>query len=178
MCFSMEGINVALEATKSSSRDIIVDMGDMKVVQQGGGRLATTNLGSCVAVAIHDSAAGVSGLVRFVLPESDLDEKRAVANPFLFADTAIPMLFRRPYKLGATKNGIVCHVVGGADVIDPDDIFSLGRHNHEKALEVLEANGVAVKGRHLGGTEGYSMCLNSATGKVVVTFQDDKEIEL
>lgn len=166
------------QTSQTMNRDIIVDLGDIKIVQEGRGRMSTETLGACVAVSIYDPEAAVGGMVRFLLPESGLDEARALNNPYLFADTGIPMLFRRAYKLGAVKNRIQCHVAGGADVIDPREVLSIGRRNFEKALEVLGANGVEVRGKHVGGTDGMRMSLNLATGKVVTTLHDGRETEL
>ena len=91
-------------------------MGDCRVSADPEETLVTYALGSCVAVSIHDAAAHVGGLLHFMLPESALDRAKAQGNPFLFADTGIPLLFRAAYERGAEKRRLLVKVAGGAQV--------------------------------------------------------------
>ena len=80
---------------------LTVGVGDCKVSNGADSVLTTYALGSCIAVAIYDPVAGVGGLLHFMLPESSLNPDRAGQNPFVFADTGIPMLFHAAYGIGA-----------------------------------------------------------------------------
>ena len=82
---------------------LTVGVGDCKVSDCAESVLATYALGSCIAVAIHDPVAAVAGLLHFMLPESSLNPDKAGQNPFMFADTGIPLLFHAAYGLGAEK---------------------------------------------------------------------------
>ena len=61
--------------------------------------MTTYGLGSCIALAIHDPVASVGGLLHFMLPESSLNPRKAGENPYLFADTGIPLLFQAAYAI-------------------------------------------------------------------------------
>ena len=65
--------------------------------------ITTAALGSCVAVCLWDPAAGVAGLLHFLLPDSKINPARAQVAPASFADAGIPLLFQAAYALGAQK---------------------------------------------------------------------------
>ena len=85
--------------------NLIVGVSDMKVSNDREAILITYSLGSCIGVAIYDSVARVGGLLHYMLPESGLDQEKARKNPYMFADTGIPALFKAAYKLGAKITG-------------------------------------------------------------------------
>lgn len=66
----------------------------MKISNTPGTVLVTYSLGSCIAVAIYDPLVRVGGMLHFMLPDSELDPEKAQNNPFMFADTGIPSLFK------------------------------------------------------------------------------------
>lgn len=72
---------------------VVVGVADCQVSKDTESTLITYALGSCIAIAIHDAVAGVGGLLHFMLPESSIDRTKAAHNPYMFADTGIPMLF-------------------------------------------------------------------------------------
>lgn len=158
--------------------NIHVDLADMKATNNPRGRLSTYSLGSCVAVAIHDAEANVGGLLNFMLPESAIYRQKAMTNPFLYADTGIPMLFRRAYKLGADKGRIVCKVAGAGNIIDPDGVFNIGMLNYQAASNILTTNGIQVTGELIGGFQAMSMTMYMDTGRVVVNLPDGEEKEI
>jgi len=83
--------------------NLIVGVSDMKVTNNIKATLVTYSLGSCIGISIYDSVARVGGLLHYMLPESNLDLEKAKKNPYMFADTGIPALFKAAYKLGAKK---------------------------------------------------------------------------
>ena len=95
-------------------RQLTVGVGDCKVSNAPESVLATYALGSCIAIAIYDPVAAVAGLLHFMLPVSSINPEKAGRNPFIFADTGIPLLLQAAYRLGAKKNRLVVRVVGGA----------------------------------------------------------------
>src|ERR1039458_5740670 len=131
---------------------LTVGVGDCKVSSAAGSVLATYALGSCIAVAIHDPVAAVGGLLHFMLPESSLNPDKASQNPFMFADTGIPLLFHAVYKLGAEKRRLVVRALGGAQVMDEQGVFNIGRRNHMALRKILWKAGVIIHGEEVGGT--------------------------
>src|SRR5215813_12086540 len=97
---------------------IVVGVADCQVSDNPDSVLATYALGSCIAVAIHDPVAGIGGLLHFMLPESGIDRNKAQSNPFMFADTGIPLLFRDVFERGGDRKRVVVHLVGGAQMVD------------------------------------------------------------
>lgn len=159
-------------------KQVIVDLADMKATNNPGGQMTTYALGSCVAVAIHDPVAHVGALLHFMLPDSGINRQKALLNPFIFADTGIPLLFRRAYKLGAVKEQIICKLAGASNVLDPGNFFNIGLRNHMAAVKVLNQNNVQVQGEYVGGTSGMTMTLHMSTGRVVVTMPSGDEVEI
>lgn len=97
---------------------LIVGVGDCRVSSDPESVLVTYALGSCIAVMIHDPVARVGGLLHFMLPESGMDRAKAQLNPFMFADSGIPLLFHGAYELGAEKRRLVVTAAGGAQMMD------------------------------------------------------------
>jgi chemotaxis protein CheD len=143
---------------------LTVGVGDCKV-SNATDILTTYALGSCIAVAIHDSVAAVGGLLHFMLPESSLNPDKARQNPFMFADTGIPMLFHAAYQLGAEKRRLVVRAVGGAQVMDEKGVFNIGKRNHLALRKILWKAGVMIHGEEVGGTASRTVRLEVTTGR-------------
>lgn len=145
-----------------------VGVADCKVSDGAEAVLATYALGSCIAVAIHDPVAKVGGLLHFMLPESALNPAKAAENPFMFADTGIPLLFRGAYQLGAEKRRLVVRAAGGAQVMDANGVFNIGRRNHLALRKILWKAGVMIQGEEIGGTESRTVRLEVDSGRLWV----------
>ena len=148
---------------------ITVGIADCQTSQDPGACLVTYALGSCIAVAIHDSVAGVAGLLHIMLPESSLDRAKGSAKPYMFADTGIPALFHAAYARGADKKRVTVRLVGGAQVMDPNGVFNIGKRNHLACRKVLWAAGVMVHGEAVGGNISRTVRLEVATGHLYWT---------
>ena len=162
----------------AASAQIVVDFADMKCSNNPGGRITTSCLGSCVAVAIWDPEMHVGGVLQYMLPDSFLARDRALNNPFYFADTGIPLLFRKSYKLGADKSRLVTRLIGGADVLQPRDMLAIGARNQVAARTVLGKNGVQVRQEYLGGRHAMECTLFLEDGRVQVRLANGVEIDL
>lgn len=145
---------------------IIVGISDMKVSNKRDETLITYSLGSCIGVAIWDPVAKAGGLLHYMLPESRLDPARAQANPYMFADTGIPALFKHTYRLGATKSRLVVKVVGGAQILDPSGLFSIGKKNYQLLRRLFDKNGVTIAAEDVGGSVNRTVSLDIGTGRV------------
>ena len=73
----------------------VIGIADCAVTNNPEAVLVTYALGSCIAVTLHDNVSRVGGLLHLMLPESNLDTARAQSNPYMFANTGIPLLFNR-----------------------------------------------------------------------------------
>ena len=145
--------------------NIVVGVSDMKVCKEPDSVLVTYSLGSCIGVSIWDRVAHVGGMLHFMLPESSLDPEKAQANPFMFADTGIPALFKAAYALGAKKQQMKVIVVGGAQVLDQQGFFNIGKRNHMAIRKIFWKNNVMVDYENVGGNTNRTLKLAVRDGK-------------
>jgi chemotaxis protein CheD len=145
-----------------------VGVGDCKVSAQPGDCLVTYGLGSCIGLSIWDPVAKVGGLLHFMLPESSQDPAKAAANPYLYADTGIPLLFKTSYKLGAEKKRLLVRVAGGAQVLDGDGVFNIGKRNYLAMKKIFWKAGVLIHVEEVGGSVSRTLRLEISTGRLLV----------
>lgn len=146
---------------------LTIGISDCMVSNQPDAELVTHALGSCIAVAVHDPVARVSGLLHFMLPDSGIDKEKGQKTPFMFADTGIPKLFQQAYALGADKKRARVLLVGGAQVMDPNGVFNIGKRNHQACRKILWAAGVMVHGEEVGGSISRTVRMDVPSGRVM-----------
>lgn len=159
-------------------RPVIVGVADCQVSADPETVLVTYALGSCIAVTIYDPVARVGGMLHYMLPESSIDAAMAQEKPFMFADTGIPLLFRTAYKCGAEKKRMIVRVAGGAQVMDDNGVFDIGRRNYLALRKILWKAGVLIHGEHVGGANSRTMRLEIATGAVWLRDAGAQELQL
>ncbi|MCF8061982.1 MAG: chemotaxis protein CheD [Deltaproteobacteria bacterium] len=130
---------------------ITVGVADMKVSNDPEAILVTYSLGSCIGIAVYDPAVQVAGILHFMLPDSSLDPVKAKSRPYMFADTGIPPLFKEAYKLGAKKQRMRIIVAGGAQVLDQQGFFNIGKRNHMAVRKIFWKNRAMVSHEDVGG---------------------------
>jgi chemotaxis protein CheD len=157
---------------------VIVGVGDCQVSNEAQAVLITYALGSCLAVLIYDSKAGVAGLLHFMLPDSQIDPEKAGRQPFMFADTGIPFMFRRAYELGADKKRMVVTVAGGAQMMDPDGAFNIGKRNYLAMRKIFWKAGVLVQSEQVGGSLSRTVRIEVGSGKIYLREGGEKEVEM
>ena len=146
--------------------NIIIGVSDMKVSNNPRDTLITYSLGSCIGVIIYDPTVKVGGLLHFMLPDSELDKDKAQKNPYMFADTGIPSLFKQSYKLGAVKQRMRVVVVGGAQVLDQKGFFNIGKRNYMAVRKIFWKNKVMVDYEDIGGSVNRTVKLDIGSGDV------------
>lgn len=158
--------------------NLIVGVSDMKVSNDPGSVLVTYSLGSCIGMAVYDRIARVGGLLHFMLPESNLDLEKAKRNPFMFADTGIPALFKAAYRLGAKKQRMKVIVVGGAQVLDQNGFFNIGKRNDMAVRKIFHRNNVIIDYRDVGGNVNRTVRLAVKNGeaRIKVSGRGEKKI--
>ena len=145
---------------------VIVGVSDMKVSKDLESVLVTYSLGSCIGVAIYDTVAKVGGLLHYLLPESKLAPEKAVKNPYMFADSGIPALFKAAYELGAKKRRMKVIVVGGSQIMDQAGFFNIGKRNDIALRKMFHKNNVLIDYRDVGGIVNRTIKLEVKTGDV------------
>ena len=140
--------------------------------------LITYALGSCIGVSLYDSVAQVGGLLHFMLPESKLDPQKAQKNPWMFADTGIPLFFKELYRLGGEKGRLRVTVCGGAQVMDAEGFFNIGKRNYMALRKLFWMNNVLIQAEAVGGQVNRTVRLELSSGKVWVKTSGEQEREI
>lgn len=157
---------------------IVVGISDMKVSNEPADTLITYSLGSCIGVVIWDPVAKVGGLLHYMLPDCTLDRRRAEQNPYMFADSGIPRLFKEAYRLGAVKNRMVVKAVGGSQIMDESEIFNIGKRNYMALRKIFWKNKVLITKEDIGGMVNRTISLDVETGTTLLKVSGRGEREL
>jgi chemotaxis protein CheD len=152
--------------------NVIVGVADCKVSQDPEATLITFALGSCIALVLYDPAAKVGGLLHFMLPSSSIDTAKSQENPAMYADTGVPWLIKELQKLGANPRKLVAHMAGGAQILDPQGLFAIGKRNHIAAKNLLWKAGILTRTEAVGGSTARSFGVQIATGRIWLKQQE------
>jgi len=150
----------------------------MKVSSKPEDTLVTYGLGSCIGVTIWDPVSKVGGLLHFMLPESQSDPVKAKSNPALYADTGLPLLFKSAYQMGADKQRLLVRVAGGAQVLDGDGVFNIGKRNYIALKKIFWKVGVMIHAEEIGGNISRTLRLEVGTGKLLLQEAGEAAREL
>ena len=145
---------------------MVVGISDCKVSADPETSLMTYALGSCIGIAVHDLRTRVSGLLHFLLPESDIDRDKASANPCMFADTGISLLCEKMRQQGAKTSSLRAMVIGGAQVVTGHEMFQIGKRNHLAARKALWKLGILAELEAVGGSLSRTVRVDVETGNV------------
>ena len=157
---------------------VVVDIADCRVSADKAATIVTYALGSCIGLAVYDSVAAVGGLLHVLLPEASIDEKKALKNPCMFADTGLPVLLDRCSQLGAAKTRMTVWMAGGSAVMDDRGVFNIGKRNHLAMKKALWKAGLMVHGEDVGGNGARTVRLNLADGTFWIRKSGDPEAQL
>ena len=149
-------------------REVRVKVADFAVTADRA-LLATTGLGSCVAIALHDPVSRVGGLAHVLLPSLALARDRS--NRAKFAATAVRLLLEEMCAVGARAERVRAKLAGGACMfatLMPIAGLAMGERNVLAVREALEHAGVPVVGQDVGGEHGRSVYFDTGDGSVVV----------
>ncbi|MGO8691750.1 MAG: chemotaxis protein CheD [Thermoguttaceae bacterium] len=141
----------------------VVGMGQI-VVGRGETRLSAI-LGSCVGVALCQVGMKLGAMAHVVLPDSSGRD----ACPGKFADSAIPAMVASLREVGARPTALVAKIVGGAGMFGVDGPLQIGVANIRAVVAVLDAVGIPIVARDIGGNSGRRAVLDCNSGKIIVT---------
>lgn len=157
--------------------DKVVDIADSTVSADPNDTIITYSLGSCIGMTLWDPEVRVGGMIHYMLPESSLSPEKAKLRPAMFADTGVPALFRAAFKCGAVKKRLVIKVAGGAQLLDDNGTFNIGKRNFVMLRKLFWKNNVLINSEDVGGSISRTIRLNVGTGKVTLKTRDG-EVEL
>lgn len=157
---------------------LVVDMADCKVSANSGDVLITYALGSCIGLAMYDPAARVGGLLHFMLPDSSLDAARAEANPYRFADRGVPALLETVCARGAERRRLRIAVAGAAEIMDPGELFNIGKRNRAALHRILWKEGLLIAAESVGGTAPRTLGLEIGNGRCFLRAGSEPERDM
>lgn len=155
---------------------ITVGVADLQVCSDPAACIVTHALGSCIGVTIYDPVARVGGMLHFMLPSGRGSEEKAKANPAMFGDSGVPLLFRRCYELGAVKERLIVCAAGGAEVMNDCGHFKIGSRNRTILRQLFWKNGILLAADETGGTISRTMQLEMGTGRVSVRNKGQERV--
>jgi chemotaxis protein CheD len=158
--------------------NVIVNRAEMHITNVQKVTLITYSLGSCIGVTLFDPVVGIGGLLHFLLPDSQIDTQRAQANPWIFADTGIPLFIDQASRLGADKDRWSIKVVGGAQMLDDPIDFRLGKRNYLALQKIFSLSNLRITAEDVGGNVNRTLAVEISSGKVWVKTSGGGTAEL
>ena len=147
---------------------IYIGVGEI-VVSKNPDNVLVTSLGSCVAVIMLAPAICGAGLAHVALPSSSVNIEQARIKPGYYADTGIARLLDAMDKLNGGKRGrLLVKLVGGANIMDPDNTFDIGKRNVLAIKKILWENRLGVLVEDLGEDISRNVRVRVDTGQVSV----------
>ncbi|HEY5672101.1 MAG TPA: chemotaxis protein CheD [Malonomonas sp.] len=150
---------------------VILGVGDYGASSQLGEEVKTYALGSCVSVIFLDPKTRTVGMVHVALPDSSINKNKAQEKPGYFADTGIPALLQTMSRYGCDKRGkgLVVKLCGGANVMDTNDTFMIGKRNALAIKKILWSYGMGAVSEDLGGNFSRTVSISVETGQVTLS---------
>jgi chemotaxis protein CheD len=115
---------------------------------------------------MYDPVSKVGGMLHYMLPESLIDAGKAQRNPCMFADTGIPVLLELVKAGGAQPRRMVVRLTGGAQVLDGEGVFQIGKRNYLAARKILWKAGILIAAEAVGGEVSRTVRLEVGTGRM------------
>jgi chemotaxis protein CheD len=146
-----------------------VGIGEYKISNQKDDLIKTFALGSCVAVIIYDLTKKVAGLIHVALPDSSVSTDKAKRKPGYFVDTGLPLFLREMKKADAGLKNVRIKIAGGANIMDKERHFDIGKRNVLAVKKLLWKNRLGIIKEDTGGSVVRTVSISVATGEVKVT---------
>jgi len=152
-------------------KELILGVGDLGASKDPGVVIKTFALGSCVAVILYNPATRAAGMVHVALPDSKINPEKTRERPGYFADTGIPILLREMAGLGGRSDGrrIIVKLIGGAAIMDKNDVFNIGKRNLLAIRKLLWVHGLGAIAEDVGGNHSRTVSVKVDSGAVLVS---------
>ena len=156
---------------------IVVGISDYQTSNRADDVIITYSLGSCIGLTVYDPETKIGGMIHYMLPLSKISPEKAELKPAMFADTGIPVLLKKMFAMGASKNRIIVKAAGGSQLMDQNKIFNIGERNFLVLRKILWKNNILIKNSDVGGMISRTVRFEIDTGRVTVKSSTG-EIEL
>jgi chemotaxis protein CheD len=147
---------------------LYVGVGEI-VTSKNPAHVLVTSLGSCVAVIMLAPLIHAAGIAHIALPTSNINVEQSRIKPGYYADTGVPRLLAEMDKLhGGSRGRVLVKLVGGANIMDPNSTFDIGKRNILAIKKILWENRMGVLVEDIGEDISRNVRVIVDTGKVVV----------
>lgn len=147
---------------------LTINISDMKFSSDKDVLLITHSLGSCIGLVGFDTRIPTAAMLHFQLPDSSHHGKRAQENPFMFADTGIPLFLQALNSNGGNVKKMVFGMFGGANMLDDEELFKIGTKNSRATKKLLWQNSLSLKYEDVGGNSSRTLSLEVGTGQITL----------
>ncbi|ADH85371.1 chemotaxis protein CheD [Desulfurivibrio alkaliphilus] len=161
----------------------VVGVGEFAVSSDPGEVVKTFALGSCVAVIFLHKPTRTVGLIHVALPESLISPDIAAKRPGYFADTGVEAILKEMGRCTGTcstklAQGMVVKMAGGANVMDANNTFNIGKRNILALKKILWPLGMGPVAEDVGGGISRTVAVTVGTGRVMLSCAAKGEWEL
>lgn len=143
---------------------IVIGIGEYIVVN-GGTKISTIGLGSCIGTVVYDEFKKISGMSHIMLPT--MGQKQDKIGKY--ADAAIPSMIEEIIKKGAMKNRLKAKIAGGASLFAfKEDHLQIGQRNIDAVKKVLKEQNVRLVAEDVGGDRGRTITFNPENCELLI----------
>ncbi|HSX32162.1 MAG TPA: chemotaxis protein CheD [Candidatus Saccharimonadales bacterium] len=127
--------------------------------------LATSGIGSCVAICLYHKDRRIGALLHIMLPRSEGDH----LNPRRFADTGINLALIELGKQSIAPTQLTAKLVGGAQMFKAfASAGNIGSRNVEEIRRILHTIAIPIEAEDIGGSSGRNLEFDLASGLVTI----------
>ncbi|MDH5298834.1 MAG: chemotaxis protein CheD [Desulfobulbaceae bacterium] len=159
----------------------LVGVGGLAASRTPGESIKTFALGSCVAVIMLHPPTRTVGMVHVALPDSAVARGNVGDRPGYFADTGIPVLLKEMAALGCSSpgnKGMIVKLAGGAKVMDPNNVFNVGKRNILAIRKILWSLGMGPVAEDVEGSISRTVTVAVDTGQVTIASPGKKDWQI
>jgi chemotaxis protein CheD len=136
--------------------------------------ISTLGLGSCLGVTCYDPFRKIGALLHAMLPDSQ-KHRPLKPNVHMYLDLGIPALVEAVVSLGGDLANLEYKVFGGAQILQCNEYFSIGRQNVEMMKQLAARYRLNVVSWQVGGQCNRSIDLFLRDGRVLLRMPSKAE---
>lgn len=131
--------------------------------------IISTLLGSCVAVCLHDTSTGVSGMNHYMLEGRLINLIEHTKSSDKHALQSVSRLIDSMCQIGCSRNHLVAKIFGGGKVLATEnDIHTVPQDNIRAAKLILEMEDIHIEQEETGGKFTRKVLMEVKSGKTYV----------
>ena len=171
--------NPTLPPPRVSSRPVdapyvFVSVADLRQSKAPNAVISTLGLGSCLGVTCYDPFRKIGGMLHAMLPDSQ-KHRPAKPNVPMYLDLGIPALVEAVIALGGDISNLEYKVFGGAQILQSNEYFSIGRQNVEMMKQLAARYRLNVVAWQVGGQCNRSIDFHLRDGRVFLRMPAKSE---